>query len=301
MPGGSAAASVRFAPVALTILESLYQHRLLSTNQIHALHSPHAGRRWTQRTLHRLRDAGLLAAARSNGPLRLWHLTEDGAACVEISTNRAEPRRKLITPTQAVGPLQRHTLAVNDAGIAFVTAARQRGDECGPFSWRHEIAHPIGPAPGRRGNEQLIADALLIYQQNDPDDAEPRFHYRFIEIDRATSSVPDLASKLTRYARLHSHAPVNSPGETPRALWTRVYPSFPTVLVALAGARRAVLERRRETTLALCARNRELRSNPHVQITACLLEDLTTHGPFAAIFRTPANPGMPVDWLGAGM
>ncbi len=78
-------------------------------------------------------------------------------------------------------------------------AARARGDECGPLAWRHEIAHPIGPAPGRRTPEQLIADALLTYQRNQPD-GTTSFHYRFIELDRATMPVDDLAAKLARYA-----------------------------------------------------------------------------------------------------
>lgn len=289
---------LRFPPVAGTVLESLYQHRLLSTIQIHALHTPENKLRWTQRLLLGLHDAGLIAATRSKTPLRLWHLTQRGSEAVEVTTNRAEPRRKLITPEHAAGPLQAHTLAVNDAGIAFVTAARARGDECGPFAWRHEIAHPIGPAPGRRGVEQLIADALLIYQQTGTA-SHLDFNYRFIELDRATSSVPDLAGKLARYARLHRYTgPANTAGES-SPLWTRTYPTFPTVLVALTGAPRAALERRRTSVLALCARNRELRATPEVEITACLLEDLTARGPFSPIFLTLADPKTPADWLGA--
>jgi Replication-relaxation len=280
-------------PLLLTVLESLYQHRLLSTVQIHALHMPHNRLHWTQRVLGRLRANGLVRSVSSPTALRNWLLTERGADAVEVTTNRAELRRKLLTVEQATGQLQAHTLAVNDVGIAFVTAARQRGDECGPFAWRHEIAHPIGPAPGRRGVEQLIADALLIYQQVEPS----AFHYRFVELDRATSSVPDLAAKLVRYARLYRYvAPRTGDGRQP--LWTRMYPVFPTVLVALSGAERAALVRRRESVLALCARNRELRASPQVQIAMCLLEDLVEHGPFAAIFRTLADPETPVDWLG---
>ena len=43
-------------PTAVAILESLNQHRLLSTRQVHALHTPQASRRWTQRQLARLRS-----------------------------------------------------------------------------------------------------------------------------------------------------------------------------------------------------------------------------------------------------
>ena len=64
----------------------------------------------------------------------------------------------MLKSEQAAGPLQQHTLGVNDVGTAFVKAARARGDECDPFSWRHEIAHPLGPPPGRRKPDQLIAE-----------------------------------------------------------------------------------------------------------------------------------------------
>jgi hypothetical protein len=291
------AAPLRLALVAGEIVESIYQHRLLSTNQVHALHTPGSSKRWTQLVLAELRRAGLLACNSRPGGLRLWYVTELGAETVEAATaNRAETRRRLLSREQAAGALQAHTLAVNDVGVAFVTAARERGDECGWFAWRHEIAHPLGRIPGR-GFEQLVSDALLSYQQNHPD-GTTSFHYRFIELDRATMQTELLAAKLARYARLYHHAPGKD--RRPAALpgWAGDYPVFPTVLLVLAGRPRSALERRRRTVLALCARGRELKATPQVQITACLLQDLTAHGPFAAIFRSLADPRTAADWLG---
>lgn len=75
-----------------------------------------------------------------------------------------------------------HTLAVNDVGIAFVNAARERGDECGPLAWRHEIAYPITARRNRRPGDIVIADALLTYTQQCPD-RTLSVHQRFIELD----------------------------------------------------------------------------------------------------------------------
>jgi hypothetical protein len=296
--GDSTSLGPRLAQVSGEIVESVYQHRLLSTNQIHALHTPGSSKRWTQLVLAELRRTGLLACSTRPGGLRLWYATELGAETVEAATaNRAETRRRLLSPEQAAGALQAHTLAVNDVGIAFVKAARERGDECGWFAWRHEIAHPLGRVPGR-GFEWLIADALLSYQQHHPD-GTTSFHYRFVELDRATMQTELLAAKLARYARLHRNAPPRARGGSEvLPYWTADYPVFPSVLLVLAGKPRPVLERRRRTVLALAARHRELSATPEVHIACCLLQDLTAHGPFAAVFRSLADLRAPADWLG---
>jgi hypothetical protein len=291
---------VRLAPVAVEMLESLYQHRLLSTLQLHTLHTPTASHRWTRKALAQLRHAGLAATTRAPGGLGLWYLTERGLDATETIPTRTEPRRKLIRPEHAAGPLQAHTLAVNEAAIAFVKAARERGDDCGPFAWRHEIAHPLGPPPGhRRQPEQLITDALLTYQLNLPD-GSAQFHHRFLELDRATRPLEDLATQLVRYARLYHHAASPGPGGLPRPLWQDRYPTFPGVLVVLAGALpRPALEHRRSLVLALCHQDPLLQQTPDVHIAACLLDDLTAQGPFAAIFHTAAHRSRTTDWLGS--
>jgi hypothetical protein len=285
-------------PTAVAILESVNQHRLLLTRQVHVLHSPTSSRRWTQRQLGNLRDAGLVAGTRLSGRRLLWHLTEQGAEALEAIPSRAEGRCKVIAPEKAAGALQEHTIAVNDVGIAFVAGARQRGDECGPYNWFHEIAHPLGPPPGRRTPEQLIADAVLTYQLAESD-GQISIAYRFIELDRATRSAADLARRLGRYARLYRRT-VPAEGSTAGsvALWSRLYPVFPTVLVVLAGRPKDRLEDRRRTVLALCGQDPDLVETPEVEISMCLLDDLAECGPFASICRTLADPGRAVDWLG---
>jgi hypothetical protein len=289
------AAQPRLVETAVEILQGIHQHRLLSTSQVHALHAPHAHISWPQRLLAQLRDFGLIHMTRLPRRPALWHVTDQGADAVEAIGDRIETRRKVLAPDAAVGALQAHTLAVNDVGVAFVRAARERGDECSPFAWRNEIAHPLGPPPGRRRAEQLISDAVLRYQHNTG--GQPRFLYRFVEVDRATRATDDLAERIARYGRLHRHT-VPGPAGRSVKLWPKLYPTFPAVLLVLAGRRRDLLERRRDTVLGLCARHPDLASAPEVEIQACLFDDLTERGPFAPIFRTPADPGRPADWLG---
>ncbi len=284
---------LRLPAVAVAMLEGLYQHRLLSTVQLHEIYTPASARRWTQYLLRCLEDAGLVASIRRRDGVKLAYITQDGAEAVE-AVPHAESRRKLLDAAQAQGPLQQHTLAVNDVGIAFVQAARVRGDGFGPLSWRHELAHPIGPAPGRRRPEELIADALLTYEERGP--LGVRFHYRFLELDRNTMPLDLLVAKLVRYARLYRHTVEG--GRRSVRFWETRYPVFPTVLLVLDGGSSERLRRRRHTVLSLCAEHLDLRRTPQVEISACLLADLRTEGPFAGIWRTKRDPATPKDWLG---
>ncbi len=291
----------RLGETAIAVLESLNQHRLLSTAQVHELHAPRASRRWAQEQLALLREVGLAESTSLPGRRLLWHLSERGVDAAATIPSRAEMRRKVIAPEQAAGPLQEHTIAVNDVGLAFVRAARERGDECGPFDWLHEVAHSLGPPPGRRTPEQLISDAVLTYQLAEAG-GQTSIAYRFIELDRATRSAADLAHRLGRYARLYRRTvPVEGAAGGSAALWSRLYPVFPTVLVVLAGRPSDRLEDRRRTVLALCGQDPDLAETPEVEVSICLLDDLADRGPFGPICRTLADPGKAVDWLGEGV
>jgi hypothetical protein len=182
--------------VAGAVLESLYQHRLLSSGQLHRMHMPDASLRWTRRVLTGLRSSGLVSFLRAaDGEGSVYFLTSEGARAVESIASRTLARGKLITAEQAAGPLRAHTLAVNETGIAFMQAARERGDDFGALAWQHEIAHPVG---ARRGN-LLIADALLSYLRYG-EDGELIFETRLLELDRGTLPTDALAgsSRVTR-------------------------------------------------------------------------------------------------------
>lgn len=290
---------VRLGRTGVEILESLGQHRLLSTRQVHELHTPGSSIRWTQDLLGRLRRDGLALPTTMPGGRFAWHITETGADVLEEVPNRAEERRPAVTPEKAAGPLQEHTLAVNEVGLAFVRAARGRaGDECGPFDWFHEIAHSLGPPPGRRAPEQLIADAILTYLLIDGDGAVS-IAYRFVELDRANRSTAELARRIGRYARLHRRTvPAEDPALGRIALWEHRYPVFPGLLVVLAGGPPGALRRRRSIVVAVCRADPMLASTPEVEVAICLLDDLIERGPFAPIFRSPERPETDADWLG---
>jgi hypothetical protein len=292
----TATASVaRFGRVQVEMLECVFQHRLLSTAQLHALYPGRALRR-TQRALAAMERVGWLASVREPGGMKLWFVTEAGADAVEAVGGRAELRRKVLLPEQAAGPLQAHTLAVNGGGVAFVRAARERPpDEFGPLAWRNEIAHPIGPPPGRRRGESLIADAELSYMRVHAD-GRVSLNWAFVELDRATMALETLGAKLGRYVRLYEYAGRPSKqrlGVT--RLWREHYPDFPAVLVVLANASASRLRNRRWLVQWVWERDYAERAR-WIDLRVCLYTDLLEQGPFAPIFMNTRQEF--VDWLG---
>lgn len=273
----------------IEIVASLAAHRVLSTAQVAEVHLPDRSRRRAQQVLVSLERAGLAAHVEAGGaPRRLWHASETGArAAQELGLLEGEPRPA--SAAEVAGALRAHTLAVNDAAICFLRAAREHGDEFGPLSWRHEVVHPLSRGRGRR-RRVLIADAVLSYLRLE--DEEVVLEQRFLELDRATLSVDRLAAELGRYAQLQR---ARDPGGEP--LWRSRYPSFPATVCVLAGAPRAALERRRDVVLALLESDPALVRAPQARISVCLLEDLAAAGPFAPIFEAVGRKGGAVDWL----
>lgn len=285
--------------VGVEVLESLHQHRLLTARQVHALHTPDTLLRWTQRVLVGLGERGL--AERATGPhgVGLWFLSSRGADILSAAGALAEPRRHLTTPAEASGPLRKHTLAVNDTGIAFVNAARKRtGDDCGPLSWRHEIAHPITPARGRRPAQLVIADALLSYLQGTPEESLI-LHQRFIELDRGTIPPEQLAAKLARYAQLRHYTPKPASQDVPDGpLWRAYYRVFPAVLIVLADQTPTAARRRIQRVIALHRSDPDRDRFGTVPVSFVTLADLISHGPFASVFISAEQPETYQDWLG---
>lgn len=279
---------------AIEIVASVAQHRALSEQQVREIHMPGVRKRWGQRVMARLGEAGLLDFAQTSGaPQRLWFVTEAGVREAKRA-GALKGELTLFRPAEVAGPLQSHTVAVNDAAICFLAAARDRGDEFGPFSWHHEVPHPLSRGRGRR-RRTLFADAVLTYLRLTED--EVVIEQRFLELDRATMSVDSLAAELGRYARLY-----RAKGDGDLPLWRSRYPSFPPVLCVLAGdektATRAVLERRRDATIALLQSDPDLARTPEVKIRIGLAEDLVERGPFSSIFMQPDGEVKPVNWLG---
>lgn len=288
----SAAVATRVGLPEITaeLIASLGEHRVLSTEQLRTIHLPGRSLRRTQQVLASLERAGLLSRVDARvAPRRLWFLSEAGAD-LAVDAGGLERKPKVLEPRDAAGALRAHTLAVNDAAICFVRAARERADEFGPLSWRHEVAHPLNAGRGRR-RRTLFADAVLTYLRQ----TEKTIYLDqvFLELDRATLSVDRLAAELTRYADLYRVA-----GPDGKPMWKRRYPTFPRVLCVLASNSREALGRRRDITLALLRQDPQIEQTPELQIHFCLLEDLENEGPYAHIFRGLDDPKQPVDWLG---
>jgi hypothetical protein len=279
--------------LAVPVLESLHQHRVLTARQLHTLHTPTGGLRWVQHALYRLHAHGLTDRAIGPHALGLWFLTAHGTEAIQAAGTLAEPRKRVTTLAQAAGPLRAHTLAVNDTGIAFVSAAREReGDECGSLSWRHEIAHPYRAGQGRHGLHLLIADALLSYLQATKDSLT--LQQRFIELDRGTIPPEQLANKLARYGRLYDYRG-NNPKSAP--LWQSYYRTFPAVLVVLADQSQAAARRRVARTIALYRSDPTRSRHAAVPVSFTTLTELTARGPFAPIFIDVEQPDHFTDWL----
>jgi hypothetical protein len=286
--------------VAPAMLAGLYQHRLLTTTQLHALYTPQSRPRWTRRVLEALRARGLVARVQGPGTLSLWFVTDAGADAVEAAGPRAEPRRRVTTQAQAEGLLRAHTIAVNDVGIAFTRAAHERGDECGPDSWRHEIAHPISTGSARKPPQIVVADALLTYLQTAQDGALV-LHQRFIELDRGTERPAEqLAAKIARYTRLRYYTPTSAsaPEPRPEPLWRRCYRSWPHLLIVLADQTERRIQQRIARTLALYESDPGKDHRIAIPVSFVTRDELTTRGPFAPIFITASQPERKVNWLG---
>ena len=286
------AVSAVMPEATIEVIVSLAEHRVLSTGQVHAIHLPGRGLRRTQQLLADLERAGLICHVEARrAPRRLWFLSEDGAdLAVEIGELSEHP--KLLSPGEAAGPLRHHTFAVNEVGISFLEAARERGDDSGPLSWRHEIAHPLNRGRGR-SRRTLFADAVLTYLLLE--DGYTAVEQRFIELNRATLSVDRLVSELVRYAQLY-----RASGKRSEPLWRYRYPVFPRVICVLTGRPREALTRRRQVALMLLGSDPQIERAYGVEISFCLLDDLKRRGPFAPIFRSVAEPDRKVNWLGEG-
>jgi Replication-relaxation len=285
-----AGARLRIPEATGEVLASIGEHRVLSTAQVRAIHFPDRSPRRTQQILSYLRRADLVAHVDARrAPRRLWFLTERGADWV-ADAGDVDRRPKVLTPEQAAGPLRSHTLDVNEVGISFLRAARERGDEFGPLSWRHEVSHPLNRGRGR-ARRKLIADAVFTYAR--VEDRSIFIEQRFIEVDRATLSVERLVAELARYGQLE-----RAREKTGKPLWGDYYRIFPPVICALTGASRKSLNRRLDVALGLLTDHPALDRAYGVRINFCLLDDLIDRGPFAPIFYAVDERDGAVDWLG---
>ncbi|ESP95681.1 replication-relaxation family protein [Streptomyces albidoflavus] len=222
--------------VAQQAAQVLYQHRLVSTRQLHRLITPHHTRsEHLRRQLHTLREAGLaetVGRRRSGQTDLLWWLTEKGATAVE-SAGLLPQRPYRMSPEAALGRLQDHTLATVETGLAMVGWARRLAHECGPLDWSPETAHHYRDEARPGEDLALIPDAVLDYVHTDAEQHTRTLLTYFAEVDRTQMTIARLAQKLHAYATYRTYTPTQ-PGprgaratRRPTEAWRSRYPAFP--------------------------------------------------------------------------
>ncbi|THA53176.1 replication-relaxation family protein [Streptomyces sp. A1136] len=296
--------------VAQQAAQVLYQHRLVSTMQLHRLITPHHTRsEFLRRQLHTLRQAGFAEAVgrRSAGQTQLlWWLTEKGAQSVE-AVGLLQPRAYRMSQEAALGPLQEHTLAVVETGAAFVEHASSLGHECGPLDWSPEIAHYYRDE-ARPGEELcLVPDAVLNYVHTQG--KQRTLLTFFVEVDRTQMTIARLAQKLHAYAAYHEYAPQPQTAKGTRGprrqaampAWRYRYPAFPRLLLVLTGASEDRLARRIADLRSLAISDPALASTA-LRAGITTLDQLRTRGPFQPVFTPVLGSAEPVDaWLRSGL
>ncbi|WP_330481447.1 replication-relaxation family protein [Streptomyces sp. NBC_00724] len=294
--------------IAQQATQVLYLHRLVSTRQLHQLITPHHSRtEYLRRQLHTLREAGLAETVgrRVSGQTELlWWLTEKGANAVE-SVGLLPQRPYRMSPEAALGPLQEHTLATVDTGLAFVDWARRLGHECGPLDWSPEIAHYYRDDARPGEDLSLIPDAVLNYVHTDKKARQRTLLTFFVELDRTQMTIARLAQKLHAYAAYHDFAPQPPSGRGAKAgrrvtagpAWRYRYPAFPRLLLVLTGASDTRLARRIADLRSLAASDPAF-TNTGLRAGVTTLDQLQHHGPFAPIFTPVLGADEPNDaWL----
>ncbi|WP_042422289.1 replication-relaxation family protein [Streptacidiphilus anmyonensis] len=281
---------------AYLLLACIAQHRMATTAQLHTLTAPGLQPNTTRFHLQTLRNQRLVDQVFLGRPSsqRLWYLTPTGR---DLAQQLPELRDLDLPPVPAEPALAArlraaHTVAVLRTHLAFLTDARDRGDDYGPLDWTPEVYHRLSESRG----EALIPDALLRYTANH---TGGRTQLRaFVEVDRATMSSERLASKLMTYSRFLDHTPSPTPGQrrstagsTPaHPTWMRHYPVFPRVLFVLTDASPTTLENRIHDLRAMAAGNPlALRLARKVPLGAAVLEDLEEQGPSAPVWTPLAG------------
>lgn len=250
------------------ILETIAQHRLLSTSQLVALADADA--QAVRRQLRLLRGRGHVESLRI-GPRgdNLHWATDAGYRAAGVAVRHHRMRRDAV-----LDPSRGHLLGVNEVGIAFVRAARAAGHDCGPLDWDHEVDHRWG----RHETERVVVDAVLRYVDDEGE------LVRFVEYDRGTYSVSRLVAKVTSFAALLDRPEV----------WRPMYRAFPRLIVVVdhrAGDRRSALR------IAQVAEACSALPPSELVVSLTTLTALRAPGPWARVFTVPGESA-PVDLLG---
>ncbi|MGW2542535.1 replication-relaxation family protein [Kitasatospora sp. NPDC001574] len=294
--GAEPDSEAREVEIAWAVLASLFQFRIATAEQLRQLHAPDRSIEKMRGRLRRLRDEGLVAelVLPQSGRAKGWFLTEHGARIAAAFPELAEvPAPRLPGDATAFKYTLWHQLAVVRTHLAFLTAARERGDGYGPFDFVPEVTHRF--AEGRDGS--VRPDGLLYYGVRDPDGTVVQLR-AFVEVDRGTMGTERLGSKLHTYARYWSTRtlPAGMRAGTIEAeqggrvpLWERRYVRFPRLLFVLTGTGPVGFDNR-VGGLRMHAQERPVaRMLKAVPAAAASLEDLQQYGPAGAVWYPLAD------------
>jgi Replication-relaxation len=298
MPPTTIRAARELSQLELDVLAVCLHHRLATVDQLHALLTPTATRRWMQRVTGRLAAAGLLASVPARdrpfgvAVRRVWFVTDAGRG---VAQTMVPERVHTVTPQRAANALQRHTLLANTVGLAFHQHALRLGHQCGPYDWDHEIAHRYGAG----GHVRTVVVDLVVRCWLRGADGGEMLLSRFVEIDRGRYSPLALRAKIRAYARLLTYTPPPRPGApAPLPPWRSQYPRFPPLLIVFADQSPTVISRRIEVVGELCLDDPVIAPCLRTLGVGCApLDQVLGEGPYAPIWRTPRSQ-TPVDLLG---
>lgn len=204
----------------LAVLDLIAQHRFLTTKQVHAFcfhthTSTASGSRICRRVLLRLEQLGLLER-----PIRrVGGLQAGSASSVWMLSSMGQRLRNLRDGAGAVGRVRepgerfvQHYLAIADTHLALIEAERTKRLELvtvqiEPAAWRSYT--------GLGGSAELLKPDLYAVTAT----GEFEDHW-FIEVDRATESIPTLIRQCRQYgAYRHNGTEQARTGLFPLVLW----------------------------------------------------------------------------------
>ncbi|MGW9210977.1 replication-relaxation family protein [Embleya sp. NPDC055664] len=257
-------------PLRARVLSMLGAVRVADTAQLHRALTPHlTSPAYVRRVVMQLLHADLVGRV-PRGRAWVWHLTETGRrALVEAG---APERRRAATGEAALrSGLAAHALTVTATAIEF---ARHGWGEI--TDWAVEVAHPI---EGGR----VTTDAVLTLEQR----------WLRVEVDRKSMAEWRLIRKVAAYGRYATHrvhvGPRRLQGST-RPAWQAAYPGplCPSLLVVLAGAGRAELDRHSNRVMRAALKVPAVRDGVLI-VNICRFDALREHGPDATIWANSAE------------
>lgn len=229
----------------------------------------------TKRRLAILTDDGLLERVMFKDPEKggnrtLWVATPKGQKEAAAGWGHRYNSYPTVDGIRAVG--WKHTHSVNETGLALANGLDGFDWQC----WTHEVSLPLG-AGRTDGREYLRPDAVVSYE-----DAEGKLQSMFLELDRGTEKIHQLADKVWNYHRYYNYAPKRAKGDSrPERDWEERFPfGFPSLIFVWAHVDPSVGWRRTISLSAAMGEDRRYDA-AEFRVSAGMLVHLYEMGPYS--------------------